>query len=133
MTPRRHCGDYAAGMAEPIQVRLFSDYCDDLVIWAPHPTSYDDLGLPQELVIDLKAWDATYYAGLENHEWRNEQTRLAYVEQGRALARRLAGELGDDFVVTVDGGEQFRSRHPARCETAAAALRAHEQVRQAEP
>lgn len=53
-------------MANPILVRLFSDYADS-VIWAPYAIEYTDLGLDPELIAELQAWDAAYYAGLENY------------------------------------------------------------------
>lgn len=109
-------------MANPIVVHLFSDYADS-VIWAPYAIDYADLGLDQELVDDLRAWDAAYYAGMENHDWKDPATQDEHAAEGRRLARRLAGVLGDEFVIRIDGGEEFRSPHPSRSPAAATALR----------
>ncbi len=108
-------------MTDPIVVRLFSDYADS-VIWAPGPIDYADLGLDEELAEELRAWDAAYYAGLDDYEWKNPEAHAAHTAEGRRLARRLAGVLGAEFVIRTDGGE-FRSPHPARSPAATAVLR----------
>ncbi len=108
-------------MTDPIVVRLFSDYAES-VIWAPHPIDYADLGLDGELTEELRAWDAAYYAGLDDYEWKDPAARAAHTAEARRLGRRLAGVLGDEFLVKTDGGD-FRSPHPARSPVCAAVLR----------
>ena len=98
-------------MAKPILVRLFSDDADS-VIWAPYAIDYADLGLDPELIEELQAWDAAYYAGLENYDWKDPATQAVHAAEGRRLARRLAGVLGDEFLIRIDGGEDFRSAAP---------------------
>lgn len=108
-------------MTDPIVVRLFSDYAGS-VIWAPDPIDYADLGLDAELTEELRAWDAAYDAGLDDDEWKDPAAHAAHTAEARRLGRRLAGVLGDEFVIRTDGGE-FRSPHPARSPAAAAVLR----------
>jgi hypothetical protein len=106
----------------PILVRLFPDYADT-VIWCPQPVAYADSRLDADLVAQLRAWEASYYAGLdEQYAWRSGAQDTEFVAEGRRLAGELAGALGDEFVVEVEGF-RVRSRHPARSQTAAAALR----------
>ena len=71
--------------------------------------------------------DAAYYAGLENYYWKDPATQAVHAAEGRRLARRLAGVLGDEFLVRIDGGEDFRSPHPAQSPAVAAALRGIDQ------
>jgi hypothetical protein len=112
-------------MTDPLPddlIRLFSDY-SETVIWFDNFTSYEESGLSTELIGDLRAWDESYYAGLENYEWRSREAGRTHRREGRRLARHLADEVGADFAVEVDG-HRVRSGREARSPEAAAAFRA---------
>ena len=106
-------------------VRLFPDYADS-VIWFRGPVSYEATHLDARLIADLQTWDATYYAGLSSdYSWRTPQLMTQFHAEGARLARRLADQLGDGFLVEYDLGEshrRVRGAGPARNPDAAAAF-----------
>ena len=82
-------------------VRVFPDYADTVLWFAPGPVSYEESHLTEGLVAEMVKWEATYYANLTDlFEWREEADLLAFDEEGLRLANRLAEELGD--AVEVD-------------------------------
>lgn len=102
-------------------IRLFPDYASS-PIWFPDPVEYADARLSVELERDLRAWETSYYAGLDDShfEWRSAADRDAFEEIGETLAQRLADELGSKFVVERIGdgaNRRFvkvgRSKNPA--------------------
>lgn len=114
-------------------VRLFPDYANS-VLWFPGPLAYEETRLDAQLIEDLKAWEASYYAGVApTYSWQNLALEAEFVAEGARLARRLAAEIGDEFQVEHDrsGGRprRVRGRGPARNPDAAAAL--HEMARAA--
>jgi hypothetical protein len=116
---------------EVVEVRMFPDYADT-VLWCPHPVDYADSGLEPDLIEQLRAWEASYYAGLDHdHGWRDPEDQRAFAAEGRRLARLVAGALGDDFQVRIDD-EVIRSRHPGRSPEAATAFRIIAEAEQAE-
>ena len=109
-------------------VRLFHGWASS-AIWFPGPLSYDDSDLSPGLIKDLAAWDEDYYAGLSGQDdQRSESERQASARLGVQLARRLAGEIGDEFLVEVDSADseerrRFRAPGPARNPEAASTFR----------
>jgi hypothetical protein len=106
-------------------VRLFPDYAGT-VIWFPDPVPYEETQLDATLIADLRAWDASYYAGLNsNYEWRTPELGTRFHREGVRLARRLADQIGDDFQVEHHHGKsrrRIRAAGPARNPDAAAAF-----------
>ncbi|MGI3780559.1 MAG: hypothetical protein ACRYG2_07245 [Janthinobacterium lividum] len=106
-------------------VRLFSGYADS-VIWFSSPVAYEHTRLEHDLVVDLRSWDATYYAGLtSDYEWRSPDAAARYFRAGARLARRVAEQIGDDFQVQYDQGDthrRVRAAGRARNEQAASAF-----------
>lgn len=123
-------------------VRLFSGWADS-PIWFSGPIAYADTRLDADLVADLRAWDDGYYASLNSdYEWANPDDAAAYYKTGAQLARRLAGQIGDEFQVQhnlPDKKSRVRARGPALNPDAAAAFRElaqraradHAQIREA--
>lgn len=100
---------------------MFPDYAGT-VLWLSYPVAYADSGLDIDLIEQLRRWEESYYAGLDDDlAWRDPAERQAYEAEGRRLAHLIAGALGDEFMVRLDD-EVIRSRHPARSPRAAAAL-----------
>src|ERR1700712_4426910 len=90
-------------------VRVFPDYADTVLWFAPGPVSYEESHLTEGLVAEMVKWEATYYANLTDlFEWREEADLLAFDEEGLKLANRLAEELGDavegDYLTHREGG-----------------------------
>lgn len=82
-------------------MRVFPDYADTVLWFAPGPVSYEESHLTEGLVAEMVKWEATYYANLTDlFEWHAEADLLAFDEEGLRLANRLAEELGD--AVEVD-------------------------------
>lgn len=106
-------------------VRLFPDHAGS-VIWFRSPVPYEETRLDPRLIADLRAWDASYYAGLtSSDEWRTPEVGTRFHAAGARLARRLADQIGDDFQVEHDLGEshrRVRAAGPARNPAAAAAF-----------
>lgn len=77
-------------------VRVFPDYADTVLWFAPGPVSYEESHLTEGLVAELVEWEGTYYASLTDlFQWRPEANLLAFDVEGLRLAHRLAEELGD--------------------------------------
>ncbi|GAB2572056.1 hypothetical protein [Microlunatus antarcticus] len=116
-------------------VRLFPDYAES-VIWFRGPVPYEDTRLDPRLIADLRAWDASYYAGLTaDLAWRAAGVEAAFHAEGARLARRLADQIGDDFQVEHDLGEshrRVRGAGPPRNPDAAAAFAELARVARAE-
>jgi hypothetical protein len=97
------------------------------VIWFSEPVPYEQTRLDADLVNALRAWDASYQAGLTRDTgWRSPELRTAFVVEGARLARRLADQIGDEFQVehdVLDGRRRVRGPGPARNPEAAAAFR----------
>lgn len=114
-------------------VRLFAGWADS-AIWFSGPIGYEDTHLDDDLVAGLRAWDASYYASLtSDDEWADPDDATRYYRAGARLARRLAGQIGDDFQVEHDLGgthRRVRARGPALNPTAAHAF--HEMAQRAE-
>jgi hypothetical protein len=103
-------------------VRLFPDYAES-VVWFPSPVDYAGTGLDEDLLTDLRRWEASYYDSLDDYEWRSGDLKRAFEAEGGRLGHRLSEALGPEFVVEV-GGRRLRSRRPAKSPRAADAFRA---------
>ena len=107
-------------------IRLFPDYADS-VVWFRSPVPYEETQFDAQLIAELRAWDASYYAGLtSDYEWRTPELAAQFYVEGARLARQVADQVGDDFEVEHDLGEthrRVRGAGPARNPDAAAAFR----------
>ncbi|TIH36138.1 hypothetical protein [Subtercola vilae] len=92
-------------------VRVFPDYADTVLWFAPGPVAYEDAHLTKELEARMKAWENSYYAALtELFEWQKGFDVVAFDRRGLGLATSLADELGDALGVEYrnhqDGGQE---------------------------
>ena len=135
MEPRRHSQRlYAAAMVRGMGavseyattvVRLFAGHAES-VIWFSSPVPYEETQLDIQLIADLQAWEASYYAGLtSDYSWRIPGLGAGFLADGARLARWFADQIGDDFQVEYDVGQssrRVRGAGPARNPAAAAAF-----------
>ena len=71
------------------------------VLWVSGPVSYEDLGLPADLVADLQRWEARWAdAALLDAPAAQPDSRT-HVREGRRLARRVADALGSGLVLEL--------------------------------
>jgi hypothetical protein len=107
-------------------IRLFPDHAES-VLWFSEPVPYEQTRLDARLVDDLRAWDASYHAGLTpGHAWRSPGLETRFYAEAARLARRVADQVGDEFQVQHDTGDsarRVRGAGPARNPDAAAAFR----------
>jgi hypothetical protein len=111
-------------------VRLFVGHANS-VIWFSDPVPYEESHLTGGLVGDMREWEQSYYAGLDDDfEWRSAELPGQHNAEGRKLALRLAEEIGNGFQVELhEAGASppwplIRSDEPASNPEAAAAFRA---------
>jgi hypothetical protein len=95
-------------VADPLEylttvVRVFPDYADTVLWFAPGPVSYEDACVSRALAADMAAWEARYYRILDDDCSIRPTVREPFEAEGRALARRLSAELGDAFAVECVG------------------------------
>ncbi len=103
-----------AADGSPVRIRNFPDYANtaspchaNTVLWLFGPVSYGDACLSPGLAADMAAWEESYCASLDGNEsWRSAACAAQFTATGRALAERLAQELGLDFEV------EFHSYEP---------------------
>ncbi|RFA13862.1 hypothetical protein B7R22_11445 [Subtercola boreus] len=80
-------------------VRMFPDYAGT-VIWFSEPVPYPETGLSDGLVAQLSAWEASYYANLDDDfRWRSLTALHRFSSDGLELARAVAAEIGPEFQV----------------------------------
>jgi hypothetical protein len=87
-------------------IKLLAEY-DSYPLWDvddPDNINPDDLPLTEGLVVDLLAWADEYDSGLNREDgslikFHDTDSRLAFNEVGRGLAKRLRDELGANFEV----------------------------------
>lgn len=100
-------------------VRVFPDYADT-VIWFSEPVPYPETRLSDGLVAQLSAWEASYYANLdEDFRWRSLTALHQFSSDGLERARAVAAEIGPEFEVEYHSFEDtnaialLRSEEPA--------------------
>lgn len=100
-------------------VRIFPDYAGS-VVWFSDPVPYEESALSSELVERLTAWEASYYAALDDDlRWRPTASLHEFSATGLELARAVSAEIGPEFEVQYASFEQrsasaeLRSEHPA--------------------
>ena len=65
-------------------MRMFPDYAGTVLWYGGGPVDYEEAHLPAGLVAYLEAWEASYYAGLdEAMEWRSRDLELGLCGLGR--------------------------------------------------
>lgn len=70
---------------------------------------YEDSGLSQELILDLRLWSKFYRQSFdENQAWISVDREREFTAMGDRLAQRLADELGESHSVQV-GSRHFGS------------------------
>jgi hypothetical protein len=113
------------GHAVPV-VRLFPGWAESSV-WFDGPVAYEDTGLDDGLVADLRAWDDSYYAAITPpaYAWPGADLEARHLRAAARLARRIADEVGDEFEVEHDPDRRrVRASGPPSNDAAAAAFRA---------
>lgn len=117
-------------------VRVFPDYADSVIWFAPGPVEYEDACLSDDLIRDLRAWDDRYYTILDDDHDVREEFRESFDADGLALAHRLSAELGDAFAVEYlswsDGPTTLRGVGPASNPEAVAAFSRMAEVERAD-
>jgi hypothetical protein len=92
-------------------VRLFPDYADSPMWFSMGPVSFELAHLSDQLEVDLKAWDASYYADGDPFKgWSSPEAAEAFSQEGLRLARLLAEEIGEIFEVEVDADAASRRK-----------------------
>ena len=104
---------------------MFPDYADT-VIWVDGPVDYAETGLGAGLVEDLRAWEQSYYDGLNrNYAFRSRGLELKFIQEGVRLAKLVSSEIGSGHIVeylgakSLDHPELFQCRGTAANPTAA--------------
>jgi len=92
----------------PIRVLLYADYCN-WPLWGPRggPLEEDDLSLSEPLKDRVKAWFNAYDRPREGWPlWVAPPGAIdeerAWTDEGAAIARLIAAELGPDYEVSFD-------------------------------
>lgn len=98
---------------------------------------YEQSGLSQELILDLRRWKLQYHKAVDrNREWRSADLARRFTQVGNLLAQRIADELGNGHEVVFASPESgvpsrmFRATGPAANPLAAAAFEALVQERE---
>ena len=76
-------------------VRVFPDYADTVLWFAPGPVSYEDAHLSPELTRDMQAWEEFFYANSDGLGTWHTFSAKTYDAEGLRLCERLADEVGD--------------------------------------
>ncbi|MCU1479853.1 MAG: hypothetical protein JWQ19_639 [Subtercola sp.] len=67
-------------------VRVFPDYAETVLWFAPGPVSYEESHLTDTLVAEMIEWEAAYYASLtELFEWRTGVDIFDFDKKGLRL------------------------------------------------
>jgi hypothetical protein len=111
-------------------VRVFPDYANTVIWFAPGPVHYEDARVTDELRDAMVAWEKAWYDDLSDdfHPSSPEVARSLAAE-GRRLATWLSTELGENFEVEVlldevDGrNDRLRGSGPGTNPAAVAAFR----------
>lgn len=113
-------------------MRLFPDYADTVIWFAPGPVPYEETGISPELVADMEVWEQRYYDGLtDEFEWSSAAAEQLHAEDALRIATALTHELGDAFEVEVFGvGEDTIRMRGTGDGTNAAAVRAFRSIAQ---
>jgi hypothetical protein len=81
-------------------VRVFPDYADTVIWFAPGPVDYVDARVSDPLRHAMEAWEKSYYEGINpDFEWRSAELETAFNDEGATIACALSHELGDSFEV----------------------------------
>ncbi len=78
---------------------MFPDYADT-VLWVDGPVDYSETGLSAGLVDGLRAWEQSYYDGLNrDYAFRSRELELEFVQAGIHLAKLVSSEIGSRHVI----------------------------------
>jgi hypothetical protein len=106
----------------PIQVNLEVAHGDSPV-WLFGPIEYEEMLLSSALEQEMREWEADFYEFWRAASPETMTVTPAWRESAQMIARLLADELGEDFVVICQD-RHTRSEHPATNSAASAAIRA---------
>lgn len=109
---RRSPGAAGIGASRP-PIRFFPGWAGTL-LWWPFPVDYVDTALPAELVVELTDWEARWEArasaemdGPSEHDGGTEVDERRRL---RALAERVAEQLGSGYCLELDAPGRPRRR-----------------------
>ena len=87
----------------PKIVRMFPDYADT-VLWINEPIDYSRTCLSDALIEELNAWEQLFYDSL-NRDYAFDSPGLEdqFTRAGISLAKKVASEIGSDFIVEYAG------------------------------
>lgn len=108
--------------AIPIQVNLEVAHGESPV-WLFGPMEYEQMLLSLSLEQEMREWEADFYELWRAATPETMTVTPAWRESAQTIAKLLADELGEDFVVTCQD-RPTRSEHPATNSAASAAMRA---------
>jgi hypothetical protein len=95
-------------------VRVFPDYADSVIWFAPGPVPYEEAHVSTELRDAMIAWEQAWYDGLsDGFHFSSPAVSHSLAVEGHRLATLLSDELGDNFEVEfrsdeVDAGDRRR-------------------------
>jgi hypothetical protein len=91
--------EYSGGHLRSV-IRLFPDYANTVLWFAPGPIAYPDSHISDPLRQAMIEWEAAWYAGLTDElTWRSPAVERALTIEGGRIAHMLSDELGDAFEV----------------------------------
>jgi hypothetical protein len=118
-------GDYLRSV-----VRVFPDYANTVIWFAPGPVRYEDARVTDELRDAMVAWEKAWYADLsDDFHFSSPEVARSLAAEGRRLATWLSTELGENFEVEVlldevgGGHDRLRGEGPGTNPAAVAAFR----------
>lgn len=83
-------------------VRVFPDYADTVIWFAPGPVRYEDAHVSTELRDAMIAWEQAWYDDLsEDFQFSSPAAARSLAVEGHRLATLLSAELGENFEVEV--------------------------------
>jgi hypothetical protein len=99
-------------MSPTVEVRLHNDELMKWPMWISNEIADQPALTPisEELKEDLVAW-TRFYRDHTTDVWDSGASAVRYNQMGRALARRVAQELGDGYTVFLDVLEAANETH----------------------
>ncbi|PQZ92136.1 hypothetical protein CQ018_11450 [Arthrobacter sp. MYb227] len=99
----------------PHVLRMFPDYADT-VLWISEPINYSQTGLSASLIEELMAWEQLFYDSLNrDHEFASRGLEDRFTRAGITLAKKIASEIGSDFIVQYDAAASLNEPIHYQC------------------
>lgn len=96
-------------------LRMFPDYADT-VLWINEPIDYSLTGMSAALIDELTAWEQSFYESLNrDYAFISRGLEEKFARSGVALAKKVASEIGSDFVVEYYGAVMLNEPTHYQC------------------